>query len=89
MAGIDCATPDGAFYVYPSLTGLIGKKTPNGDVIASDGDFAAYLLEAAEVAIVPGVAFGLSPHFRISYATSTQALEEAMARIGKAVSALS
>lgn len=89
IAGIDCATPDGAFYVYPSLTGLIGKKTPNGDVIASDGDFAAYLLEAAEVAIVPGVAFGLSPHFRISYATSTQALEQAMARIDKAVSALS
>ena len=83
--GIDCAMPEGAFYVYPSLAGLIGKKTPAGETISSDGDFAAYLLEAAEVAVVPGVAFGLSPHFRISYATSTQALEDAMARIGQAV----
>ena len=58
---------------------------PAGETISSDGDFAAYLLEAAEVAVVPGVAFGLSPHFRISYATSTQALEDAMARIGQAV----
>ena len=88
MEGIECAMPEGAFYVYPSLAGLIGKKTPAGETISSDGDFAAYLLESAEVAVVPGVAFGLSPHFRISYATSTEALEDAMARIGKAVTDL-
>lgn len=88
MPGIDCATPEGAFYVYPSLSGLIGKKTPSGTEITSDSDFATYLLDAAQVAVVPGVAFGLSPHFRISYATSTEALEDAMARIGKAVSEL-
>lgn len=88
MPGIDCATPEGAFYVYPSLSGLIGKKTPSGTEITSDSDFATYLLDAAQVAVVPGVAFGLSPHFRISYATSTEALEDAMARIGKAISEL-
>ena len=88
IEGIDCATPDGAFYVYPSLAGLIGKKTPSGEAISSDGDFAAYLLDAAQVAVVPGVAFGLSPHFRISYATSTEALEDAMDRIAKAVTEL-
>jgi len=88
MPGIDCATPEGAFYVYPSLAGLIGKKTPAGTEITSDSDFATYLLDAAQVAVVPGVAFGLSPHFRISYATSTEALEDAMARIGQAVAEL-
>ena len=88
LPGIDCAKPQGAFYVYPSLTGLIGKKTPTGTSISSDSDFATYLLDAAHVAVVPGVAFGLSPYFRISYATSTQALEDAMTRIGKAVADL-
>ena len=88
LPGIDCAKPQGAFYVYPSLTGLIGKKTPTGTRISSDSDFATYLLDAAHVAVVPGVAFGLSPYFRISYATSTQALEDAMTRIGKAVADL-
>ena len=88
MPGIECAMPEGAFYVYPSIAELIGKKTPGGERIASDGDFAAYLLEAAQVAVVPGVAFGLSPHFRISYATSTQALEEAMERIAGAIDKL-
>lgn len=79
--GLTCPTPEGAFYVYPSCAGCIGKKTPDGKVIENDGDFAAALLEAEAVAVVHGEAFGLSPHFRISYATSTDALEEACKRI--------
>ena len=89
MEGIECQTPEGAFYVYPSCAGLIGKTAPDGTKIENDGDFVAYLLNAAQVACVPGIAFGFEPHFRISYATSTEALEEAMARIAKAVSDLS
>jgi aspartate aminotransferase len=79
--GIECATPEGAFYVYPSCRGLIGKKTPDGKVIASDEDFAVALLETEGVAVVHGAAFGLSPFFRISYATSNKILEEACIRI--------
>jgi len=79
--GISCTTPEGAFYVYPSCAGCIGKTAPSGKVIESDGDFAAELLESELVAVVHGAAFGLSPHFRISYATSTEALEEACRRI--------
>ncbi len=79
--GIQCPTPEGAFYVYPSIKGLIGKKTPGGKVIATDEDFAGELLEAEGVAVVHGAAFGLSPFFRISYATSNKALEEACTRI--------
>ncbi|MGF1455250.1 MAG: pyridoxal phosphate-dependent aminotransferase [Alphaproteobacteria bacterium] len=88
-AGIDCPTPEGAFYVYPSCAGCIGKKTPDGTVLASDGDFAAALLEAEGVAIVHGAAFGLSPFFRVSYATSTDALEEACTRIQRFTASLS
>ena len=73
--------PEGAFYVYPSCAELIGKTAPSGKIIESDGDFAAELLEAEAVAVVHGEAFGLSPHIRISYATSTEALEEACTRI--------
>ena len=80
-AGIRCATPEGAFYVYPSIEGLIGKKTRGGAVIDSDDAFAAELLDAEGVAVVQGSAFGLSPYFRISYATSEDALEEACRRI--------
>lgn len=79
--GISCLTPEGAFYVYPSCAGCIGKTTPNGKVIANDEDFATALLEAEGVAVVHGAAFGLSPFFRISYATSDANLEEACARI--------
>ena len=79
--GIACPTPEGAFYVYPSCAGCIGKTTPDGKVIGTDGDFAAALLESEAVAVVHGEAFGLSPHFRISYATSTEALTEACERI--------
>lgn len=79
--GIDCPTPEGAFYVYPSVAGCIGKTTPDGKAIDSDSDFVTALLETEGVAAVQGEAFGLSPHFRISYATSTEALEEACQRI--------
>jgi aspartate aminotransferase len=79
--GLRCPTPEGAFYVYPSCEGLIGKKAPSGNVIQSDGDFAVELLEAEGVAVVHGAAFGLSPFFRVSYATSTEVLEDACARI--------
>jgi aspartate aminotransferase len=79
--GIECPKPEGAFYVYPSIRKLVGKKTPGGKVIATDADFASELLEATGVAVVHGAAFGLSPFFRISYATSNKALEEACRRI--------
>ena len=87
--GITCRTPEGAFYVYPSCAATIGRKTPSGATLANDGDFATYLLETEEVAVVPGAAFGLSPFFRISYATATEALEEACRRIQRACAALS
>ena len=80
-SGLSCARPEGAFYVYPSCAGLIGKKTPGGNSIESDGDFVAALLDTEGVAAVHGAAFGLSPHFRVSYATSTEILEEACERI--------
>jgi len=79
--GIDCPTPEGAFYVYPSCARLIGKKTPAGKVIETDEDFVIALLEAEAVAVVHGSAFGLGPNFRISYAASEEALEEAGKRI--------
>lgn len=82
--GITCQKPEGAFYVYPSCAGCIGKTTPEGKVISSDADFVTYLLETVGVAAVHGEAFGLSPYFRISYATSTEALVEACTRIQKA-----
>ncbi|HSG56208.1 MAG TPA: pyridoxal phosphate-dependent aminotransferase, partial [Paracoccaceae bacterium] len=79
--GVTCPTPEGAFYVYPSIKGLIGKTTPGGTVITDDETFARALLEDTGVAVVFGAAFGLSPNFRISYATSDAALTEACARI--------
>jgi aspartate aminotransferase len=88
VPGLHCPTPEGAFYVYPSCAGAIGKTTPQGKTIANDGDFVEYLLEAEGVAVVQGVAFGLSPHFRISYATSTADLTEACTRIQRACAAL-
>ena len=88
-SGITCPTPDGAFYVYPSCAGLIGKTTPDGKVLKSDEDVVTYFLETEGIAAVHGAAFGLSPHFRISYATSTEALEDACQRIQRACTALS
>ena len=79
--GIDCPVPQGAFYVYPSIAALIGKTSAAGTRIDDDEAFANALLDEAGVAVVFGAAFGLSPHFRISYATSDAQLTEAMARI--------
>jgi aspartate aminotransferase len=79
--GIECAKPEGAFYVYPSIHKLIGTNAPSGRAIASDEDFANELLETEGVAVVHGAAFGLSPFFRISYAAADSVLEEACRRI--------
>ena len=87
--GISCILPEGAFYAYPNVSGLIGKKTQNGKTLNNDAEIVEWLLESAEVAAVPGVAFGLEPYFRVSYATSLDILKEAMNRIEKAVLTLS
>ena len=86
--GLHCPKPEGAFYVYPSCAGTIGRSTPEGRTIRTDEDFVTYLLEAEGVAVVQGAAFGLSPFFRISYATSTEILEDACRRIQRACAAL-
>jgi len=79
--GITCHKPEGAFYVYPSCAGAIGKTAPSGKKIATDEDFVKELLAAEGVAVVHGTAFGLAPAFRVSYATATELLEEACKRI--------
>ena len=89
IPGLHCPRPEGAFYVYPSCAGLLGKRTPHGEVIRSDEDFVKYLLAAEGVAVVHGDAFGLAPHFRISYATGTETLKESCRRIERACQALS
>ena len=81
--GVTCASPEGAFYVYPSISNCIGKKTKTGVEIKDDEIFATQLLEETGVAVVFGAAFGLSPNFRISYATSDEQLKEACERIKK------
>ena len=86
--GLRCGTPEGAFYLYISCAGAIGRKTPDGTMIGNDTDFVTYLLESEGVAAVQGAAFGLSPYFRISYAASNAELEEACRRIQKACAAL-
>ncbi|MCB9972267.1 MAG: pyridoxal phosphate-dependent aminotransferase [Hyphomonas sp.] len=86
--GLHCPTPEGAFYVYPSCAGTIGKTAPSGNVIHNDEDFARELLETEKVAVVFGAAFGLSPAFRVSYATSDAALQEALVRIKRFCTAL-
>jgi aspartate aminotransferase len=79
--GISCPTPEGAFYVYPSCAGVIGRKAPSGQPILSDETFVSELLQSEGVAVVHGAAFGMEPHFRISYATATGILEQACERI--------
>jgi aspartate aminotransferase len=86
--GMKCPEPEGAFYVYPSIKGLIGKTAPSGKVIETDEDFAGELLETEGVAVVHGAAFGASPAFRVSYATSDEALTEACERIQRFCAAL-
>ena len=82
--GLRCLTPQGAFYVYPSCEGVLGKETPEGKKISNDEDFMTYLLESEGIAGVHGAAFGLSPYFRLSYATSDEILKDACARIKRA-----
>ena len=82
--GLSCLTPQGAFYVYPSCEGVLGKETPDGKEISNDEDFMTYLLESEGIAGVHGAAFGLSPYFRLSYATSDEILKDACARIKRA-----
>ena len=87
--GLSCNSPSGAFYLYVDCAETVGKLTPGGSTIGNDGDFAKYLLESEEVAVVHGEAFGLSPYFRISYALATDRLEEACMRIQRACGSLS
>ena len=86
--GISCRKPEGAFYVFANIAGVIGKSTPDGKIIASDLDFVMYLLDAAEVGVLQGAAYGMSPYIRISYSTSTEKLQEACTRIQRACAAL-
>ena len=88
IQGLSCAVPSGAFYIYPSCVGVIGKQTPKGNTINSDEDFMNYLLDSEGVAGVHGEAFGLSPYFRISYATDNKTLIDACERIERACSNL-
>jgi len=88
IEGLSCATPPGAFYLYVNCAGLIGKTTPAGKTLAEDGDVVMYLLESQGVAVVAGTAYGLSPYFRLSIATSIETLEEGCARIARAVAEL-
>ncbi|MBL8344378.1 MAG: aspartate transaminase [Rubrivivax sp.] len=88
IPGLGCQTPDGAFYLYVNCAGLIGKTTLQGKVLAQDGDVVLYLLESAGVATVAGTAYGLSPYFRVSIATSIDVLDEGCKRIAAAVAAL-
>ena len=88
IPGISCIMPKGAFYAYPNVEGLLGKKTKDGKILDNDTNIVEWLLDAAEVAAVPGAAFGLEPYFRVSYATSLELLKEAMNRIEKAVLSL-
>ena len=86
--GLSCFRPDGAFYAYPSCQGAIGRRTPDGKTIESDDDFVRHLLESVGVAAVSGTVFGLSPYFRVSYAASTDLLEDACLRIQRSCNTL-
>jgi aspartate aminotransferase len=88
IPGMSCHKPEGAFYVFPSCAGFIGKKKPDGAVIRNDEDFVVYLLESAGVGLVFGAAFGMSPYMRVSYAASDETLIDACGRIARACAAL-
>ena len=89
VPGIRCSKPDGAFYVYPSVEGLLGRKTPGGKVLETDLDVVMYLLDEAGVALLDGAAYGLSPYLRMSFATSMENIEAGCARIAQACEKLS
>jgi aspartate aminotransferase len=84
IPGLRCLVPTGAFYVYPSCEGVIGKRTPDGKMIETDNDFVLYLLDTEGVAVISGAAYGLSPYFRVSVATSMETIEKGCARIARA-----
>ena len=88
IKGISCTTPEGAFYVYPNCKDIIGTRTDKGKEIKTDEDFMNYLLDSEGVAGVHGAAFGLSPYFRLSYATSEKILQDACKRIERACNKL-
>jgi aspartate aminotransferase len=88
IAGLSCRLPEGAFYLFVNCGGLIGRKAPDGRRLDTDGDVVMYLLESVGVAVVAGAAYGLSPYFRLSIATSLETLEEGVARIARAVADL-
>jgi aspartate aminotransferase len=85
IAGVTCVDPQGAFYAFPDLSAFVGRKTPDGKKIATDGELAEYLIEAARVAVVPGSAFGAPGYVRLSYATSMKNVEEGVSRIASAL----
>ena len=88
ISGIHCHLPEGAFYAFPSCAGVLGKTTPEGKVLASDEDFVLYLLDAQNLAVLQGDAYGVSPFFRISFATSVPKLKEGLRRLSLACAAL-
>lgn len=88
VPGLSCLVPDGAFYLFPNCAGVIGRRTPEGKVIETDLDFVLYLLDGVGVAALQGAAYGLSPYFRLSIATSMDAITEACDRIERAVGEL-
>ena len=88
IPGLSCRVPDGAFYLYINCAGLIGKSTPDGKVLKQDGDVVMYLLDSVGVATVAGTAYGLSPYFRLSIATSIEILDDGCKRIARAVAEL-
>ena len=88
IPGLSCIPPSGAFYLFPSCAGVLGKRTPAGAELKSDLDFVLYLLDSEGVAAIQGSAYGLSPYFRLSIATSKEVIEEACDRIARACAAL-
>jgi len=88
VPGLSCLVPDGAFYLFPNCAGVIGKKTPEGKTIETDLDFVLYLLDGVGVAALQGAAYGVSPHFRLSIATSMETITQACDRIERAVAEL-
>ena len=88
IQGLSCGSPDGAFYALVNCQGALGKRTPSGRTINTDQDFVVYLLEFANVAVIQGSAYGVSPYFRISFATSEQTIEAAIDAVAKAMDAL-
>jgi aspartate aminotransferase len=88
IPGIACARPAGAFYIYPDVSGLIGRRTPEGKRIESDLDLSLYLLQSVGVAVMDGAAYGMSPCLRLSFATSEETIAEGCALIREACAAL-